>query len=462
VTIQQAEEVEGEAAPVPSARAAELARLSPARAALELAWPGIIEQSLSALGTAVVFAFVGQLGATATAGVGAAGNFLFLMFPVWRSLAIGTVAIVSRRMGEGRAAEAADATRQSLLLGGIAGVVFGAFFVLFSAPLLRLLGADEEIVAIGAPFLAVVGAANGGATVWLIGTSAMRAAGDTRTPMFLSIAGVGVSVILAYLFINVLRIGPMGSAYASSIAWILGMSAMLVLLWRGVAGLSIAGGPWHLTRATIRSIFAISLPSAAESAIFSFGILFLSGLVFRLSTEAVAAHQIIGQIETFSFFPCIGFSMAASSLVGQALGMRDPERASRAGWAATKMALGWGTVAGIAFIVLPGLLLGLFTISGAVVAAGIGALVVVGIGQPAQAVIFALGGSLRGAGDTRYPLLVSFLSWFVLRLPLAYLFAFIFGMGLTGIWFGVMIDYFVRAALLALRFRSGAWARLKV
>jgi len=131
VTIQQAEEVEGEASPVPSARAAELARLSPARAALELAWPGIIEQSLSALGTAAVFAFVGQLGATATAGVGAAGNFLFLMFPVWRSLAIGTVAIVSRRMGEGRATEAADATRQSLLLGAIAGAGFGAFFVLF-------------------------------------------------------------------------------------------------------------------------------------------------------------------------------------------------------------------------------------------------------------------------------------------------------------------------------------------
>ena len=462
MNVQQADPVEVEEAPTPSARAAELARLSPARAALELAWPGIIEQSLSAFGTAVVFAFVGQLGATATAGVGAAGNFLFLMFPVWRSLAIGTVAIVSRRMGEGRPAEAADATRQSLLLGAMAGVAFGAFFVLFSAPLLRLLGADEEIVAIGAPFLAVVGAANGAATVWLIGTSAMRAAGDTRTPMFLSIAGIVVSVGLAFLFINVLRIGPMGSAYASSIAWILGMSAMLALLWRGVAGLSIAGGPWHLTRATIRTIFAISLPSAAESATFSFGILFLSGLVFRLGTEDVAAHQIIGQIETFSFFPCIGFSMAASALVGQALGMGDPVRASRAGWAAMWMAVVWGIAAGIVFIVVPSFLLGLFTISGAVVIAGIGALVVVGIGQPAQAVIFALSGALRGAGDTRYPLMVSFMSWFLLRLPLAYLFAFVFGLGLTGIWLGVTIDYFVRAALLAIRFRSGAWARVRV
>ena len=290
----------------------------------------------------------------------------------------------------------------------------------------------------------------------------MRAAGDTRTPMFLSIAGIGVSVTLAYLFINVLRIGPMGSAYASSIAWVLGMCAMFVLLWRGVAGLSIAGGPWHLTRSTIRVLFGISLPSAAESATFSFGILALSGLVFRLSTEDVAAHQIIGQIETFSFFPCIGFSMAASALVGQSLGMRDPERARGAGWAAAQMALVWGTAAGIAFIVVPGFLLGLFTNSGAVVVAGIGALAVVGIGQPAQAVIFALSGALRGAGDTRYPLLVTLVNWFLIRLPLAYVLAFPLGMGLTGIWLGVTVDYFLRAALFAIRFRSGAWARVRV
>src|SRR4029077_3983081 len=129
---------------------------------------------------------------------------------------------------------------------------------------------------------------------------------------------------------------------------------------------------------------------------------------------------IVGQIETFSFFPCIGFSIAASSLVGQALGMRDPQRALRAGWAATGMALVWATTAGLAFVVVPAFLLGLFTNADAVVIAGAGALAVVGLGQPAQAAIFALGGALRGAGDTRYPLVVSLVNWFVVRLPLPY------------------------------------------
>jgi len=381
---------------------------------------------------------------------------------VWRALAIGTVAVVSRRMGEGRPIEAADATRQSLMLGALAGVVFGVGFVIFAAPLLRLLGASDDVVTIGAPFLAVIGATSGASTVGLIGTSAMRAAGDTRTPMYLALASVVLAVALAYVFIDVLGVGPMGSAYASSIVWVLNVIVVVVLLMRGVAGLSIAGGPWRITRPTTRTLFAISLPSGLESATFSFGILALSGLVFRLSTEDVAAHQIIGQIETFSFFPCIGFSAAASALVGQALGMGDPERARRAGWAAAGMALAWATAAGITFVLLPSLLLGIFTISSAVVIAGLGALAVVGIGQPAQAVIFALGGALRGAGDTRYPLVVSLVNWFLVRLPLAYVFAFPLGLGLTGIWLGVTIDYFVRAALLAMRFRSGAWARVKV
>ena len=348
------------------------------------------------------------------------------------------------------------------MLGALAGVAFSVVFVVFAVPLLKLLGAGDDVVAVGAPFLQVVGTASGASTVWLIGTSAMRAAGDARTPMFLTSAGAVLSVILAYVLINVLEVGPMGAAYAQAFTWFVGMSAMFALLWRGVAGLSIAGGPWRLTRTTMRRIFAISLPSAAESATFSFGILALVGLVFRLGTDSVAAHQIVGQIETFSFFPCIGFSAAASALVGQALGMRDRERALRAGWAAAGMALVWATLAGAAFVAFAAFLLGLFTNAPAVVTAGVVALAIVGLGQPAQAVIFAIGGALRGAGDTRYPLIVSLVNWFLIRLPLAYVLTFPLGLGLPGIWLAVTADYFVRAALLAWRFRSGAWARARV
>jgi len=140
----------------------------------------------------------------------------------------------------------------------------------------------------------------------------------------------------------------------------------------------------------------------------------------------------------------------------------DPRRATRSGWAAVRMAFFWSTAAGVVFMVVPQVLLGVFTNDQGVVQAGVGALAVVGIAQPAQAIIFTLGGALRGAGDTRFPLLASVVNWFVVRLPLAYVLAFPLGLGLTGVWAGIAADYFVRAALLAWRFNSGAWQRVRV
>jgi putative MATE family efflux protein len=378
-------EVAEESPPAPSRRAAELAALHPQRATLELAWPGIVENVIAAAGQATIFAFVGHLGAVATAAVGAAWQFLFLLFPVWRSLAIGTMAHVSRRMGEGRARTAADVTRQSLIVGGIAGLAFGVMFVVFAAPLLRLLGANEEVVAVGAPILALVGAGSALQTVWFIGVSAMRAAGDSRTPMWLAILSVVLSVPLAFFFIDVTAVGPIGAAYAQLADSAAICCLVLVLLWVGREDLRLSGGSWRLDIATVRSIFAISLPSAAESAMFSIGILALSGFAFRISTNASAAHQIVNQVESFSFLPCIGFSGAASALVGQALGMGDPRRATRSGWAAVRMAFLWSTVAGVVFMAVPQTLLGIFTTDEGVVETGIGALAIVGIAQPAQA-----------------------------------------------------------------------------
>jgi putative MATE family efflux protein len=451
-----------EAAPAPSPRAAELAALHPQRAALELAWPGIVENSIAAAGQATIFAFVGQLGAVSTAAVGAAFQFLFLMFPIWRSLSIGTVAHVSRRMGEGRAGQASEVARQSITLGAIFGVAFGVGFVVFASPLLRLLGADEEVVAVASPILALVGAGSVFQTVWFIATSAIRAAGDSRTPMWLAILSVFVTVPIAYLFIDVLHVGAIGAGYAVVTNSAIVCAISLYVLWVGRADLTIRGGKWGLDLGIIRSLFAISLPSAAESTLFSVGILALSGFAFRLGTESSAAHQIVNQVESFSFLPCIGFAGAASALVGQALGMGDPQRAVRSGWAAVRMAFLWATVAGVVFMVVPRFLLGIFTNDQRVIDAGVGALTVIGIGQPAQAVIFTLGGALRGSGDTRFPLVATIVNWFVVRLPLAYVLAFPLGLGLTGVWAGIAADYFVRAALLAWRFNSGAWQRVRV
>ncbi len=236
----------------------------------------------------------------------------------------------------------------------------------------------------------------------------------------------------------------------------------IALLQRGVAGLRLGGGSWALHRETLRSLTSVSGYAAIEAFLFSIGILALGFLVFRLGTASYAAHQLVSQLETLSFLPCIGFSAAAAALVGQSLGMRDPHRAMRSGWAAARLAVLWTSIAGGLLAVLPAFWLGLFTTDPAVIAAGVGALIVVGLAQPAQAMNFALGGALRGAGDTRFTLLATIVNWFVVRLPLAVFFAFVLDLGLAGIWLAVLTDYAVRTGILSLRFRSGKWAQRRL
>lgn len=441
----------------PTARALELSRLSPERAAFTLAWPGIVEQLFRASGGTVTIAIVGQLGAVATAAMGASFQYLFLLFPVWGALSTGTVAVVSRRMGEGRSDAAADALRQSLIIATLLSVVSGAAFVVFAEPLLRLIGADEDVVAVGAPFLALVGGLNIFQTLGIIAVNAMRAAGDSRTPMWLALGASTSFIGLAYLFVHGLELGVLGAAYAQLIVTVLFLAPVIALLWRGRAGLKLAGGRWRLHGETIRSLMSVSLPSVGETLLFAIGIIALGGIVFRFGTEAYAAHQIIGSIEAMSFLPCVGFSAAAAALVGQSLGMRQPDRAMKVGWAATRMAILWTSAAGLAMALLPAFFLGLFTSSAEVVRTGVLAMIVVGLAQPAQAVIFTIGGALRGAGDTRYTLGLTIFNWFVVRFPLAVLLGIVVGWGLTGVWVAVLIDYCVRAGLLARRFQSGRW-----
>ncbi len=441
----------------PVGRAAELAALSPRRAALQLAWPGIVENLVRVGAQTVFFVFVGRLGAESLAAYGASIQYLFLLFPVWQSLSIGTIALVSRRMGSGAPADAAAFARQSIVLGLITALAFGVVFGLFAEQLLLLYGTTPEVAEIGAPYLRLSGSANALATLLVISSAALRAVGDTRMPFTIAAVTSAVSVPVGYALI-----GPLG-LIGISISWILanslGLAWTLVLLLRGRGGMRLAGGSWRPDIARIRTLLGISLPAAGDQAAITLGVTFLGAVVLRLGTKAYAAHQVVGQVESISFLPCIGFATAASVLVGQSLGMDDVARADRAAWAAAQTAVVWTSLVGAAMFVFAEPAMRAFTTDPAVISAGVGALQVVGLGQPAQAINFVMGGALRGAGDTRFMMLASIGNWFVFRLPTAVLLAFALGMGLAGIWLAIVLDYFLRSAILIWRFRSRAWAR---
>lgn len=441
----------------PAGRAAELALLSPRRAALQLAWPGILENLIRVGAQTAFYAVVGHLGANELAAYGASIQYLFLLFPVWQSLSIGSIALVSRRMGSGEPAEAAAFARQSLLLGLALALVTGAAFFLFAEQLLLAYGAAPAVAAIGAPYLRLSGGANAVTTLLVIALAILRAGGDTRSPFVITAVSAAVSVPLGFTLLDV--VGLPGVALGWIVANGTALAWALALLWRGGLGFRLGDGPWRLERGRVRTLLDISLPSAGDQVAITLGVWLLGFLALRLGTETYAAHNVVGQVESISFLPCIGFATAASVMVGQSLGMEDAARAERSGWAAAQTAVVWTSLAGLAMIVFAEPAMRAFTSDDVVVGAGVGAMRVIGFGQPAQAINFVMGGGLRGAGDTRFTMLVSVFDWFVMRLPLALLFGFALNLGLLGLWLALVIDYFVRGSILIWRFRSRAWAR---
>ncbi len=250
---------------------------------------------------------------------------------------------------------------------------------------------------------------------------------------------------------------------ASGLAFVVDALLMMALWLRGMLvirpGARRPGTTWD----TSRRILRIGIPTALEQLTFNGGMLIFITLVASFGTEAVSAYLIGIRILSFCFVPGFGFAMAASTLVGQNLGADRPQQAAASGWRAAGGAVGVMGSVGLVIVLLAGPLAGWFGASGeTTVTLTIAFIYILGAAQPLMAVEFALGGALRGAGDTRFPLFAILVGLFVFRLGGAFLIANpIFGT-VTAVWCCLLADWGVKAALLSVRFASGRWKHVKV
>jgi len=179
-------------------------------------------------------------------------------------------------------------------------------------------------------------------------------------------------------------------------------------------------------------------------------------------TAAVAAYFIGVRILSLSFLPGFGFAAAAATMIGQSLGARRPDDAERSGRAAVRLAVWLMTAAGVLIFAAARPIARLFVDDAAVVADTVSFIRVLAACQPLMALDFTLGGALRGAGDTRFPLVAVFLGFYVCRLGFAWLVTFALGLGVGWLWLALVGDYLARSVLKGARFRSGVWKTVAV
>ena len=439
----------------------------PERGFVALAWPSLVENVLLTTMGIISMMMVARLGAAAMAGVGAANQVMNLLIVVFSGLSVGTTALVARRVGAGDRAGARTTLGQSLGLGILLGLAVAVLGVAAADPVLRLMGAAPEVAREGATYLRGVMASTPLLAVMLIGNGSLRGSGDTRTPMGITAVANAANVVVAYPLIfgiaGLPSLGVAGAACGVAAARLVGCYLVLRSLGeaRSVSPLDLLR-KWRPDASVLRPLASIGGPAAGEFGSIQLGMMLFSLIVISLGTSAFAAQQIVFNAANLSMMPGMAFSVAATTLVGQALGASSPSQAERSGWMGALSAAGWMSAMGAVFVIFPEQICALYTSDPEVVRLGAIGLRVVGFGQPLQGVAFALAGALRGAGDTRTTFRIATVSMWIIRLPVAYVLGVLAGLAVTGVWLGWVSDWSFRSVLYGRAFRRGAWKALRV
>jgi len=206
----------------------------------------------------------------------------------------------------------------------------------------------------------------------------------------------------------------------------------------------------------------IGVPSMGEQLSRSVGMLLFTAITISLGTAIFAAQRIAFNIVSLSFLPGFGFSISATALTGQSLGAGKPARAEQATWFSVRSAVLWQGAMGVLFLLAAPLFIRVFTDDPEIVAAGALGLRVMSLGQPQTAIAQVLAGGLRGAGDTRYPMAITSISMWLIRLPVAWFFVEVMHWGLPGAFLGFVAGSTIEATAEYLRYRTGRWKGLKV
>ena len=434
---------------------------------LGLAWPVFVENLLQTGVGAVDTLMVSVLGTAALAGVGTSVVLLFIVQSSIMAVVMGGSVLVAHAVGARDDGLLRRSAGQTLILGLILSVGLTVVGTVFAEQFVALLGPDDEVLRIGTEYMQVTMATSIGLVMMFVAGGILRGAGDTRTPMYagvvMNVINVPLSVVLIFGVLGFPELGPVGSAWGAAAARVVGAAGLLIVLWRGSKGVSVAGrGHWKLEIGIVNRILRIGIPAMLEQLMMSLSMLVFTAMVISLGTPVYAAQRITFQILSFGWMPGFAFAVAATTLTGQALGAGQPGAAARATWLAARYATLFMMLFAASVFVFSESIAGIYTVDPEITALASEAMRVLALALPGFAVTFVLQGGLRGAGDARFPMWVTGLSSWVVRLPAAWYFGIHLEFGLAGMYWIFLAETLLRFTLTLWRYRLGKWKEIAV
>ncbi len=426
-----------------------------------LAVPMILEMVMESVFAVVDVFFVASLGADAVAIVGITESMMFLIYAVAMGVAVGAMAMVSRRIGEKDEDGAAQAATHAIYMGAIVSIIMGVIGIIFAPQFLHLLGAEPQVVEEGTLFTRLMLGGNFVVVFLFLLNAIFRGAGDAAIAMrVLWIANI-LNCILDPLFIFGIwifpELGVTGAAVATLIGRGVGVTYACYRMFFAEKRFEIRREHWIFDRERFRRLWNLSSVAMLQFGIGTTSWLGLMTVVAGFGSEAVAGYTIGIRIIIFALLPAIGLANAAATLVGQNLGAKQPERAEKAVWSAAFYNAIFQTSIGIIFVIFADPIARIFTDDPLVLYYATDSLRIISYGFLFYAVGMVLETAFNGAGDTWTPTYLNFFIFWLFEVPLAYILAHYFGMKAHGVFWAITIAFSALAVVSAILFRRGKW-----
>ncbi|HVN57385.1 MAG TPA: MATE family efflux transporter [Bacteroidales bacterium] len=436
------------------------------RAIFLLSVPAVLEMIMESIFVVTDIFFVSKLGSPAVATVGLTESMITIVYAISIGLATATTSMVSRRIGEKNSEGASRTAVQAILTGITISLIIGIPGAIFSKNLLHAMGASPEIISQMSGYTTIMLAGNTVIMLLFIINAVFRSAGDAAVAMRVLWAGNIINIILDPCLIFGLgpfpEFGIKGAAIATTTGRGIAVLYQFYLLFLGRKRIQISRKQIGIDLKVISRLIKLSLGSIGQNLIGTSSWIALVRIISEFGSGIVAGYTIAIRIVSFTLLPSWGISNAASTLVGQNLGARKPERAERAViiTGLVNMAL-LGSI-GILLVCFPAPFIRLFIHEPVVVNSGIECLRIVSIGFISYGLGMTLVNSFNGAGDTATPLRINVFAFWMLEIPLAYILSLKTGMHEKGVFAAIVIAETVMTIIAWIVFRKGKWKMKEV
>ncbi|WP_258960958.1 MATE family efflux transporter [Paenibacillus aquistagni] len=429
-----------------------------------LAIPAVVENFFQTLLGFIDTYFVSKIGLAEVSAVGVTNAVLAIYFALFMAIGVAANVRIANFLGANLQEKARHISQQSIVLAAIFGVLMGIVTLMFAEPLLKLMGIEAEVLEAGALYFRIVGIPSIIMSFMFVLSAILRGAGDTKTPMKISIVINIVNAVLDYVlifgFLFIPGMGIVGAGLATVIARLVGCIALFYDVNR-TGTLSFRRDYWRLDKTHLMELTTLGAPAAGERLLMRVGQIVYFGFIVALGTNAFAAHQIAGNVEIFSYMIGYGFATAATILVGQQIGAGNFDEAKHYAKLSTYLTVGSMTILGALLFVL-GDWAGSFFTNDEQVIKDIGiALKISGVFQPFLAVLLVLTGAFQGANNTKFPMYLTGFGMWAVRTVLVYLLGIKLSWGLAGVWIAIGADIAFRAIVLTIQFKRGKWMAVK-